>query len=182
MAKGLLKLQATGGLSSPLTNYTGDFLPLSIGLHCQTASLRGILNYTHKKGYYITAQAGHTWRSNIKIDRDAYLFDNKLVYSDIMPVPNVVDYSFHLGFINPQLQTEFTYDAFTGLSGDDIRYNEAPQACNKMVGGQVSWFGKYFITKQLSLFATVGKVVNGRNIGEAFLNWSAGTTYFIDVK
>ncbi len=178
---GAFKVQATGGLSTPVSNYTGDFLPFSIGLHSKTASLRGILNYTADFGLYLTAQAGHTWRSNIKADRDSYIFDNELIYSDEMPVPNVFDYSVRLGFIKPRFQTEFWYDAFTGLTGDDIRYNESPQATNKMAASQIGWFGKGFITKRWALQVSIAKVLSGRNVGEA-LTWTAGTTYLLDIN
>lgn len=178
---GEFKIQATGGVSAPLSNYTGDFLPFSIGLHSKTASLRAIVNYTADFGLYVTAQAGHTWRSNTSLDRDSYIFDDELIYSDEMPVPNVFDYSVRLGFIKKRFQTEFWYDSFTGLTGDDIRYNEAPQASNKMAAAQAGWFGKGFITKRWALQVAVSQVLSGRNTGEA-LTWSAGTTYLLDVN
>ncbi len=180
-AGGAFKVQATGGLSTPVSNYTADLLPFSIGLHSKTASLRAILNYTADFGLYVTAQAGHTWRSTTTIDRDAYLFDNELIYSDEMPVPNVFDYSARLGFIKPRYQAELWYESFTGLSGDDIRYNEAPQATNKMASAQAGVFGKYFVTKRLGLLATISQVLSGRNTGEA-LTWTAGATYFLDIN
>jgi hypothetical protein len=178
---GAFKVQATGGLSTPISNYTGDFLPFSIGLHSKTASIRAILNYTANFGLYVTAQGGHTWRSNISLDRDSYIFNNELVYSDKMPVPNVFDYAVRLGFIKKRYQTEIWYDSFTGLSGDDIRYNEGPQASNKMAAAQIGWFGKGFVTERLGLLVTVSKVLSGRNVGEA-LTWTAGATYFFDIN
>lgn len=180
-AGGAFKVQATGGLSTPVSNYTPDLLPFSIGLHSKTASLRAVLNYTADFGLYVTAQAGHTWRSNTTIDHNAYIFDNQLIYSDEMPVPNVFDYSARLGFIKPRYQAEVWYDAFTGLSGDDIRYNEVPQATNKMAADQVGVFAKYFVTKRLGLLATLSQVLSGRNVGES-LTWTAGATYFLDIN
>lgn len=181
VAGGTFKVQATGGLSTPVSNYTPDLLPFSIGLHSKTASLRAIVNYTADFGLYVTAQAGHTWRSNTTIDHNAYIFDNELIYSDEMPVPNVFDYSARLGFIKPRFQAEVWYDAFTSLSGDDIRYNEMPQATNKMNAGQAGVFVKYFVIKRLALQGSVAQVLSGRNVGEA-LNWTVGTTYFLDVN
>ena len=69
----------------------------------------------------------------------------------------------------------------TGLSGDDIRYNEGPQATNKMAAAQVGWFGKGFVTKRLGLLVTISKVISGRNVGES-LTWTAGATYFLDIN
>lgn len=179
--KGNFKIQTTGGLSTPASSYTPDLLPFSIGLHSKTASFRGILNYTFDFGLYSTVQAGHTWRSSTKADRDAYLFDNQLIYSDEMPVPNLIDYSLRLGYIKPRFQAEIWYDAFKGLSGDDIRYNEAPQATNKMAASQAGLFVKYFVLKRLGLLATVSQVLDGRNTGEA-LTWTVGATYFMDIN
>lgn len=178
---GAFKLQGTGGLSAPVNNYTPDLLPFSIGLHSKTASLRAIFNYTADFGLYVTAQGGHTWRGTTKLDRDAYILDNELIYSDVMPVPNVFDYSARLGFIKPRFQAEVWYDAFTGLSGDDIRYNEVPQASNKMAAGQVGVFAKYFVLKRLGILATVSQVLSGRNVGES-LTWTVGATYFLDIN
>jgi len=178
---GTFKVQATGGLTTPLSNYTPDLMPFSIGLHSQTASLRAILNYTADMGLYATAQAGHTWRSTTTIDHNAYIFDNKLIYSDVMPVPNVFDYSVRLGFIKTRFQAELWYDSFTGLSGDDIRYNEMPQASNKMAASQAGVYGKFFVTKRLAFLATLSQVLGGRNVGES-LTWSVGTTYFLNIN
>jgi len=178
---GMFKLQGTGGLSAPVNNYTPDLLPFSIGLHSKTASLRAIFNYTADFGLYVTAQGGHTWRGTTKLDRDAYIFDHELIYSDVMPVPNVFDYSARLGFIKPRFQAEVWYDAYTGLSGDDIRYNEVPQASNKMAASQVGVFAKYFVLKRLGVLATVSQVISGRNVGES-LTWTFGATYFLDIN
>ena len=156
-------------------------MPFSIGLHSKTASLRAVLNYTADFGPYLTVQAGHTWRGTTKADRDSYLYNNELIYSDEMPVPNVFDYAVRLGYLRPRVQAEVWYDAFTGLSGDDIRYNEAPQATNKMAASQVGVFAKYFVTKRLGILATYSKVLDGRNVGEA-QTWSAGASYFLDVN
>lgn len=87
----------------------------SIGLHRKTASLRGILNSTANFGLYLTAEVGHTWGSNVTVDRDSYLFHDELLESDEMPVANVLDYSALIFYIKSRVQTEVWFDAFTGL-------------------------------------------------------------------
>jgi hypothetical protein len=164
-----------GGASLPMTDYVADFLPFSIGFQSKTASLRGVLNYTHDLGFYFTAQAGHTWRSNAKVDRDSYLYNDELIYADEMPVPNVLDATGRLGFINKRLQVEATLDYFTGLTGDDIRYNEAPQVTNKMQATTAGLFAKVFVGP-FAVQASAGKVLNGRNVGEGTM-LAGGLTY-----
>ena len=177
---GKFKVQATGGLSTPITNYAPDFQPFSIGIQSRTASLRAILNYTANFGLYVTAQGGHTWRANADINRNAYLFENELYYGSTVPVPNVFDASARLGFIRTRLQTEFWLERSTGLSGDDIRYNDAPFLTNKMQWTAAGWFGKYFVTKQLGVQVSYSQVLDGRNVGQG-TTYAGGITYFFSV-
>ncbi|MCS7035371.1 MAG: hypothetical protein RMJ33_00995 [Saprospiraceae bacterium] len=178
VAGGEVRLQATGGLSTPVSNYVADFMPLAIGLGSRTASLRGIVNFTHAKGLYVTLQAGHTWRSDITTDRDAFMYNNQLYYTNRMPVPNLFDASGRLGFINARLQAEVQMSYFTGTSGDDIRYNEMPQPTNRMRATTVGLYAKYFVWQRLALQAAYGQVLNGRNVGQG-TTLSGGISYLI---
>ncbi len=177
--KSTFKIQVTGGLSTPVSNYVGDFLPFSIGLHSKTASLRGILHYVLDKGWYATAQAGHTWRSTMKSDRDAYLLHDELIYSDEVPVPNVFDATGRLGFVNDKFQAEVSYEYMTGLSGDDIRYNDAPFPTNKMQAASLGAFAKYHFGK-LAVQAGAGQVFSGRNVGRG-TTYSGAVFYFFEL-
>ena len=162
---GELKVFATVGGSIPTTNYVADYLPFSIGLHTKTASGRLIVNY-NKSGFYVNAQGGATLRSNVKIDRNSFIFKDKLYESDVMPVPNAADGSLTLGYLSSRFQTAVSLDRFGCLSGDDIRYNDAPILTNKMASTSVNWFGRINLG-HLSLIINAGKVLKGRNVGEA---------------
>jgi hypothetical protein len=162
----VFRLQVTGGLSTPVSKYVPDFQPFSIGLQSKTASLRAILHYKMDKGWYATAQAGHTWRSNAICDRDAFLYHNELIYSNEAPVPNMVDATGRLGFITDKIQAEVNYEYFTGLTGDDIRYNDAPFVTNKMQASSVGAFVKYHFGP-LALQAGASQVFSGRNVGRS---------------
>ncbi len=175
---GDIKLFATLGGSIPTTNYVADFLPFSIGLHTKTASGRLILNYS-KSGFYLTAQGGATLRSKVKIDRNSFIYVNKLYESDEMPVPNAADGSLALGFLNKRFQTAVSLDRFGCLSGDDIRYNDAPILTNKMASTSVNWFGRINLG-HLSLIVNAGKVLKGRNVGEA-TSFGGGILYWFQV-
>lgn len=178
---GKFKVQVTGGLSTPITKYVPDFLPFSIGLQSKTASLRAILNYTADMGIYVTVQGGHTWRANADIDGEAYLFENKLYYGSTAPVPNVVDGSARLGFINSRIQAEVWGEHSTGLTGDDIRYNSMPFLTNKMQWSAAGVFAKYYVTKQLGIAASYSQVLSGRNVGQSTII-SGGVNYFFSLS
>jgi hypothetical protein len=175
---GTLRVFATGGASVPTNNYVADFLPFSIGLQSKTASGRLIANYS-KNGFYINAQGGALLRSSAKIDRNSFIFSNKLYESDVMPVPNAAEGSLSLGFVNKRFQTFVSLDRFSCLSGDDIRYNDAPILTNKMASTSVNWFGKVNIRK-LSIIASAGRVLDGRNVGEG-TSFGVGVAYFFQV-
>ncbi len=178
---GEVRLQATGGLSTPVTNYAADYMPLNIGMQSRTASLRGIANYTHAKGWYITLQAGHTWRSDVTTDRDAFLFHDQLYYTNRMPVPNLLDATGRLGFINHRFQAEIQLDYFTGTSGDDIRYNEMPQPTNRMRATTAGAYAKYFVRQGLAVQAAFGQVLSGRNVGQG-TTLSGGLSYLFNTS
>lgn len=181
MAGGEFRVQTTGGASIPLSDYVPDFMPFSIGFHSKTASLRGILNFTHGSGFYVTAQAGHTWRSNIELDRDSYLFDNEQFETDEVPVPNLFDATGRLGYIiDDKLQADVFFDYFTGTSGDDIRYNEMPIPTNKMQATTAGVFAKYFVWRGLAVQASYSQVLSGRNVGQS-TTIAGGFTWFFQV-
>jgi Putative MetA-pathway of phenol degradation len=180
LGKGEFKVQTTGGVSTPLTNYVADFLPLSIGMQSRAASLRAILNYTMDMGLYITTQGGHTWRSDVTLDRNSFMLGNEVIYSDQAPVPNVFDYTVRLGMIRQKWQAELWLDSFTGLSGDNIRYNEMPQLTNKMRAISAGIMGKYYFGP-LAIQASAAKVLSGRNVGESTMV-SGGIFYIFHLK
>ncbi len=180
LGKNELSIQTTGGVSSPLTNYAPDFQPLSIGFHAQTASLRGIVHFYTGFGGYVTAQAGHTWRSNVKLDRDSYLLHNDQIESDEAITPNWFDGMLRLGVLKTKFQAEVWGGYMTGTSGDDIRYNDAPALTNKMQAMQAGIWGKYWFTPKLALSAGYSQVLDGRNVGKSTA-WNAGVFYLVNI-
>ncbi len=175
---GKFKVFATIGGSIPTTNYVADFLPFSIGLHTKTASGRLILNY-EKNGFYFNVQGGATLRSKVKIDRNSFIFNNKLYESDIMPVPNAADGSLTLGYLHKSFQTAVSIDKFGCLTGDDIRYNDAPILTNNMQATSINWFGRVNLG-HLSLVVNAGKTLKGRNVGES-INFGGSILFWFQV-
>lgn len=180
LEKGDNRLSAfvVGGVSTPVSNYLPDFLPFSIGLQSKTASARAVLNAT-VKGFYLTGAAGYTGRSNITIDRAAYQAFGKVYETNEVPVPNVVDLSGRLGFVNKHFQVEGFVENMTSQSGDDIRRQDMPFPTNKMDMTVAGAMGKvHFYTKGGAFFTVLGQysqVLAGRNVGQA-------TTYTLGVQ
>jgi len=159
-----------GGVSTPVSNYIPDLLPYSIGIQSKTASARAILN-ANVKGFYLTGAAGYTGRSTITIDRDAYQAFGRVIESNRVAVPNVVDVSGRLGFVNKHFQVEGFVESMTSQSGDDIRRQDMPFPTNKMDMTSAGALAKvHFFSRSGAFFTVLGQysqVLSGRNVGQA---------------
>lgn len=158
-------LHAIAGGSIPASNYIPDFLPMSIGIQCKTATARLLASYRHKSGVYMTAHASYIFRSNINIDRDSYLADNKLYDGHKVSVPNAYDGAVRLGYLKKALQAE-AYTEFGACDGGDyIRRNDMPFPTNNMKSTTVGVYAKYQ-PKNIGVNARAAYVVNGTNVGQ----------------
>jgi len=167
----------TAGISFPVSDYVPDFLPYSIGLGATTVSGRVIAHYEHKSKLFATFQTGYTLKSNIETDRQSY-YNEGQVNSNEMPVPDVWDGAFRLGFNNKRFRADVHYNWSTSTTGSDIRQNDVPYPFNKMDAQWIGVSGLLWIpgVKGLALHASADQVIAGRNVGKAF-TWTAGVQY-----
>lgn len=178
---GGFSLHGIVGGSIPVGSYVPDFLPMSIGLQCRTATLRLLANYRHKPtGIYLTAHGSYGWRSNIKIDRDAYQADDRVYNVNQVHVPNVYDAAVRLGVLRKGWQTEVFAERSACFEGDNIRRNDMPFPTNNMRSTLVGWYGK-FQPHHLGVNARVGYVVDGINVGQS-TSYTVGVLYQINFK
>ena len=174
-----LSLHLAGGVSTPVSNYVPDFLPMSIGLQCRIATGRVILNYTHKSGLYFTGHGSYSYRSNIKVDRDAYQADGRVLNTNEVNVPNATDAVARLGFLSKgqKLQVEGFVDQFSCVGGDNIRRNDMPFPTNNMQMVSVGGYAK-FQPKRLGVNLRVAKVTSGLNVGQS-TSYMVGLLYIV---
>jgi hypothetical protein len=173
-----LSLHAIGGASTPVSDYVPDFLPMSIGLKSKTATGRLLANYQHKSGLYLTAHGSYSGRSNIKVDRDAYLAYGKMYNTDEVALPNTTDAAIRIGYLKKAIQAEAFIERNACVSGDNIRRNDMPFPTNKMNMTMVGAYAK-FQPKNIGLNARVNYVTNGLNVGQSF-GYSLGLLYQIN--
>ena len=179
--RGGFSLNAIVGGSIPLGNYVPDFLPMSIGLQARTATARLLANYREPKtGLYLTTHGSYGWRSNIRIDRDAYQADGRVYNTNEVAVPNTYDAAARLGVLRRTWQTEVFVERFGCLTGDNIRRNDMPFPANKMEATQVGWYGK-LQPRNVGINARVSYVTNGLNVGQS-TSYSVGVLYQFKVK
>ncbi len=169
------------GGSTSTSNYTADFLPLSIGLKSTTINLRLIGDYQIKH-FFVTVSGNYIYRFNIKIDRTAY-YTNQLIYSNEVYMPNVFSSKLGMGYRNGELIIEGIVDSWNTLGGFDIRKNDMPFPGNKMKMTRAGISLKVPINKisGLSLVANSFYTLKGRNVGQS-LSGTIGLFYIFNQK
>lgn len=169
--------------STPLSNYSPDFLPISLGLHTTNVAGRLNFNYSMNNGLYLNTTGGYTWRSNTYIDRPAYYTDGRYYSTDEVQMPNMLDYQVNLGYHKGPIQGELTYMQMNTLGGGDIRRQDMPFASNRMNAQRVGALVMYYLpfAKNVGVRAAVNYTVGGRNVGQT-LSLMGGVLYTIRFK
>lgn len=174
---------AVGGFSTPLSNYTPDFLPLSIGLGSTNLSARGMVDYQYKK-FTVTGSAAYVWRSNIKIDRDSYYTDRLHITNEVQ-MPDMTNLQLRAGYRGKFFIAEGIVNRMITMGGFDITRNNMPFPSNRMNATTTGVFFKYTIPGvmkgNLELLAQGNYTVGGRNVGQS-LSYGGGFFYAFYVK
>jgi hypothetical protein len=164
---GRLSVFGIGGLSTPLSDYTPDFLPLSIGLHSKTGSARLMVDYI-RNGFFATGSGTYILRDNIRIDREAY-YTTEMHLTNEVKMPDALNFNFRSGFRNHQWIAEAVFNNWTTLGGFDITRNNMPFPSNRMNATTVGINIKYVlpVLPQLSIVAGGNHTIAGRNVGQS---------------
>lgn len=171
-----ISLFAAGGVSTPLTHYVIDYLPMSIGLGSTSVTARGMVDYQRKR-FSVTGSAAYVWRSNVKLDRDSY-YDTEMHLTNEVKMPNAAQYQLRTGYRGRYLIAEALLTNWTTLGGFDITRNNMPFPSNRMNATMAGLHLKYSV-KQLAgleLYGGGNYTVAGRNMGQATA-FNAGLFY-----
>ena len=179
VASGRLSLFAIGGYGFPASDYTGDFLPMSIGLESKNLSLRGMADY-QSGSWFGTISGTYVVRSNITLDRDAY-YTTEIHYSNKVDMPDAASLNIRAGYRNKGLIAEAVFDHWNTLGGFDITRNNTPFPSNEMDMSRIGFNFKYDMPfhPPLSITGNVMTTISGRNVGQA-TGYNAGIFYVID--
>jgi hypothetical protein len=165
----VFKAFVIGSYGRPVSDYSFDLLPLSIGMGSQRLNGRLTLNYRMQAGFYINGSAGYTWRSNVTLDRPSYYTGNQLYLTDEVKMPNIFDYTASVGYVNKSIQGILSYSQQNTLGGADIRRQDMPFVSNRMNFSKVDALVMWYMPKpkNLALRGSVGYTVAGRNVGQS---------------
>lgn len=167
--KSTLKTFGVLGFSTPLTNYTPDFYPLSLGAGTTNIFYRATINYKFLANFYVNGSAAYTWRSNTTLDRSSYFTNDQLYMSNEVQMPNVFDYVFNFGYMNKGFQADLSYVQQVTLGGSDIRRQDMPFVSNRMNYSKAGLLVMYYIPqiRNLAVRGSVTMTLAGRNVGES---------------
>lgn len=179
IAKGDLKTILIAGYSNPLSNYSPDILPLSIGLHSKNTTFRAMADY-QRGNWFGTLSYSYVMRSNVKLDRYTY-YTTEMHYSNEVKMPDASEINLRLGFRSEWLIAEAVFDQWTTLGGFDIPRNGTPFVSNKMNATRMGLNLKYETPLNgLSVVANGMTTLAGRNVGQS-TGFNAGIFYIFDL-
>ncbi|HSR39884.1 MAG TPA: hypothetical protein VLL95_13300 [Phnomibacter sp.] len=167
MGDGKLSVIGLLGVSTPMSNYSKDMLPFSIGLGSTNLSTRLMADYINHN-WFVTASATYVWRSNVTLDRTAY-YTTSMHYSDEVEMPNATQWNLRMGYRTSKLVAEAVIDNWTTQGGNDITRNNMPFITNRMNATRVGFHFKKeeVLLKPLTVLAGGNYVVAGRNVGQS---------------
>jgi hypothetical protein len=177
--KGHLNTFLTAGYSTPVSKYTPDLLPLSIGLHSKNTTLRVMADY-RVKNWFASASGSYVYRGNVNLDRNTY-YTTEMHYTNEVKMPDASQFNFRAGYRSETWIAEAILDKWTTLGGFDITKNNMPFVSNKMNATTLGVHIKYetnFING-LSFVADGSTTIAGRNVGQSS-GFSGGVFYIMD--
>jgi hypothetical protein len=175
-----LSLMGVLGASVPLTNYTPDFLPLSIGMHSKNAMARVLVDL-QRKTWFFTGSFQYMVRSNITLDRNSY-YDTELRLTDKVAMPDMWNTNFRAGYRKGEMYLEAIVDKMNTVGGFDIRRNDMPFPSNNMDAFRAGVNVKIPIPKVNGLTFVGGSMytLSGRNMGKSLMT-NLGFFYLMDL-
>ena len=172
LGAGKLDLGGNVGFSTPVSQYLVDFAPLNVGFGTTNVSYRQMVNYQLDKGFYASARANYTYRSNVpNIHRDFYFDQGTAYYGNEVQMKDVLDWTASVGYGSKRIFAEISYNSFNTLGGSDIRIWDPGFPSNDMdFNTLVGRFDYYFSdTGGLNFSVTSGYTLSGRNAGQSLL-------------
>jgi hypothetical protein len=155
--------------STPLSDYTPDFFPLSIGTQTTNITYRLNAHFKMQQGWFVNGSGGYTWRSNTTLDRPSYYDGTDFYNSDEVKMPNVFDVFASMGYQKGSIQAELNYMQQNTLGGGDIRRQDMPFVSNRMNFQRVGLLVMYYLPKpkNVAVRGSVTQTVAGRNMGQS---------------
>jgi hypothetical protein len=180
-ATGSLRAFGVVGGAVPLSDYTPDFMPLSLGSASERIFGRLTAHFAATRGWFVTGTTAYTWRDNVRLDRSSYFTQSRLFLTNEVDLPNVFDYALTTGYSNASLMASLSWSEQRTRGGGDIRRQDMPFVSNDMDFSRVSVGLEYALPALPNLRLQLGYAytLDGRNVGQASTA-TMGATYRFD--
>jgi outer membrane putative beta-barrel porin/alpha-amylase len=167
--RGTLSAFVGGAVGVPLSDYTPDFQPLSIGSASRRFSGRFTVAFESDGSWFVSGSAAHTWRNKVMLDRPSYYTDGQLYLTDEVWMPRVLDYVVSAGYRKGRLYIPVSLTEQRTLGGGDIRRQDMPFVSNRMNFTKVDAFVMYALNIPKVPAVRIGAThtVSGRNVGQS---------------
>jgi hypothetical protein len=168
-ALGSVKVIAVLSGGFPLSDYTPDFAPLSIGSQSQHLDGRVTVNYLSNQRWYLNGSSGYSRRADVTLDRPYYYTNGQLSFTDQVTMPDIADYVVSAGYLKGDLNASLSYAQQFTQGGGDIRRQDMPFVSNRMNFSKVGAMVMFPVPKiaGLDFQFSYAHVVDGRNVGQA---------------
>lgn len=168
-SQGTLRAIAVGSVALPASDYTPDFLPLSIGSASRRYAGRLTLDFRARQGWFIHGTASYTWRDKVTLDRPSYYTDGQLFLSNEVALPDVFDFMVSAGYTSANWHVPVSFLQQSTQGGGDIRRQDQPFVSNRMNFAKVEAMVMYRLpqARSLALRVTGTYTVDGRNVGKS---------------
>ena len=162
----------------PLTDYTPDLQPLSLGTHSRRIGGRLTMNFQGRQGLYVNGSAAYTVRGNVKLDRSSYYTNGQLYLSDEVAMPNLFNYILSAGYRKKNMMFVGNFAQQQARGGGDIRRQDLPFVSNRTNFSQAGATVLYPMPglRTLQYTFTYANTFEGRNVGQAN-TFTAGLMY-----
>ena len=167
--QGALNAYVSAAAALPVSDYTPDFYPLSIGTGGGRAVTRAAVDFQAKRLWFANVSAGYTWCSNVKLDRNSYYTDGQLYMTNEVVMPNVADYTIGGGVTRGRFRVPLALTVQRTLGGGDIRRQDMPFVSNRMDFTRLQGSVMYAlpIGQDVSVGVGAAHVLSGRNVGQS---------------
>ncbi len=177
--KSTLKFFGLIAFSMPVSNYSLDMIPLSIGQGSKNISYRLAGTYTYNQVWFATLSGAYTWRSNVSLDRPAYYTNGHLYSTNEVQMPNLFDFIVRAGYHKKVWRAEVYYTQQNCLGGGSLGLQDVGFVSFQMnyskVGGSLMYASPKF--ENIAVRAWGDYIFAGRNVGQSTA-FTLGAMYF----
>jgi hypothetical protein len=175
-AHGTFSAFVAGVAALPTSSYTPDFYPLSIGTAGRRAVGHLVLGFHSNSAWFANASASYMWCNNVRLNRSSYYTNGQLYLTNVVVMPNVVDYTLSAGVDKGHWRVPITLVQQRTLGGGDIRRQDMPFVSNRMDFVKLDGGVMYALPKNVSISLGAGRVLTGRNVGQS-TTFTSGLVY-----